>query len=321
MAATALRNGYEVWNLRPGAVVFDYDRDGDLDFLITAGGGSPNLLYRNDGDGSFTDVAQQAGVAIVDTHSTGAVACDVDNDGYQDLYVGAWGYPGDGLDFRSPNEGNLDHLFLNMRDGTFRDITASAFGDAVNPRSATSVVCADVDGDGWVDLFVGNLQDDDFRTFTSSSHPGHYDALYRNNGDLTFTEVSEEAGVRGTEIVMRDPDGQPVVFQDVETGESYQGYDPTVKDRMGNRVGEPTSQAHAALFFDYDDDGDPDLWVANDGDRLYVYRNDSSPGTFRFTPVAEAMGIDQVGAWMGFAVGDYDGDADLDVFVTVDRQR
>ena len=316
VAPSALDAGYQVWNDRPGAVVFDYDRDGDLDFLVTAGGGSPNLLYRNDGDGSFTDVARQAGVDAVDTHSTGAVACDVDNDGYQDLYVAAWGNPNDGLDFRSPNDGNVDHLFLNAGDGTFRDVTSSAFGDAVNLRSATSPVCADVDGDGWVDIFVANLADDDFRQFAVASHPGHYDALYRNNGDLTFTEVAEEAGVRGTEIVMRDPGGQPVRFGDPETGESYQGYDPRVKDRMGNRVGEPTSQAHAALFFDYDDDGDPDLWVANDGDRLYVYRNDSEPGRLSFTPVSEAMGVDQVGAWMGFAVGDYDGDADLDVFVT-----
>ena len=317
-ARQALKDGFQVWNDRPGVVIFDYDRDGDLDFYLTAEGGYPNWLYRNEGDGTFTDVAQQAGVTATESHSTGAVACDIDNDGYQDLYVGAWGDPTDRLGFRSLSEGqgNRDSLFLNKGDGTFQDITDSAFGEAVNLRSATSIACADVDADGWVDIYVGNLAADDFRRFTGPNHPGHYNVLYLNNGDRTFTEVAEQAGVRGPQILMRDPTGQPILFEDPETGERYEGYDPTITDRLGNRVGEPTGQTHAVLFFDYDDDGDPDLWVGNDGDRLHVFRNDSSPGNVRFTPVARAMGIDKVGAWMGLAVGDYDGDADLDVFVT-----
>ena len=122
--------------------------------------------------------------------------------------------------------------------------------------------------------------------------------------------------MRGEQIVMRGYDGEPVMFEDVETGQTYQGYDPSDKDRWGNQVGEPTGQTHAAAFFDYDDDRDPDLWVADDGNRLHVYRNDSTPGNPAFTPVAAEMGLDAVGAWMGFAFGDYDGDSDLDVFVT-----
>ncbi|MDP6402353.1 MAG: CRTAC1 family protein [SAR202 cluster bacterium] len=318
VAAEAMKQGYKVWNDRPGVAIFDYDRDGDLDFYLTAGGGYPNWLYRNDDGGAFTDVAEQAGVAVTESYSTGVVACDVDNDGYQDLYVGAWGNPEDLLDFRSPSEGqgNKDFLFLNNGDGTFRDITDSAFGDAVNLRSSVDIACADVDGDGWVDLYVGNLMANDFRVFGEPGHAGHYNVLYRNNGDLTFTDVTEEAGVRGPQILMRDPDGRPILFEDPETGEKYEGYDPGVTDRLGNRVGEPTGQTHAVLFFDYDDDRDPDIWVANDGDRLHLYRNDSTPGNIRFTAVERAIGIDKVGAWMGFAVGDYDGDADLDVFVT-----
>lgn len=162
-----------------------------------------------------------------------------------------------------------------------------------------------MDGDGWVDIYVGNLADEDFRTFTNSNHPGHYNMLYRNNGDFTFKEVSEQAGVRGPQVLMRTPDGEPIVFEDPETGETYEGYDPTVRDNLGNRVGEPTGQTHAVLFFDYDDDGD----------RLHVYRNDSSVGEVRFTPVARRMGIDTVGSWMGFSVADYDSDSVLDVFV------
>ena len=318
VASTALRDGYQVWNDLPGVVVFDYDRDGDMDLYITAEAGHANWLYRNDGSGSFTDVAEEAGVAAVTTNTTGAVACDFDNDGYQDLYVGAWGNPRDGLGFRSPSEfqGNSDLLFINNGDGFFRDVTTRAFGNAVNIRSATTVACADVDGDGWLDIYVGNLADDDFINLQRANHPGHYNMLYRNRGDLTFEEVAEEAGVRGPQVAMRDTEGQPILFRDPETGEQYEGYDPTTTDQLGNRVGEPTGQTHSVTFFDYDDDGDPDLWVANDGDRLHVYRNDSSPGAVRFVPVARAMGIDKVGAWMGFAVGDYDGDADLDVFVT-----
>ena len=318
VASKALKDGFQIWNDRPGVVVFDYDRDGDLDFYTTAQSGHSNWLYRNEGDGTFTNVSQDAGVDAVESNSTGAVACDINNDGYQDLYVGAWGNPDDDLDFRSPSEGqgNEDHLFLNNGDGTFQDITASAFGDAVNLRSATSVACADVDGDGWVDIFVGNLADDDFRAFDSPSHPGHYNVLYRNNSNLTFTEMAERAGVRGSQIIMRDSDGKPVLFEDPQTGEKYEGYDPTIMDELGNLVGEPTGQTHAVLFFDHDGDGDLDLWIANDGDRLHVYRNDSSVGSIRFTSVDAAIKADQVGNWMGFATGDYDGDGDLDVFVT-----
>ncbi len=313
-----LQQGYQVWNDRPGVAVFDYDRDGDLDFYVTSEQGHANWLYRNDGDGSFTNVAAQAGVEAAGSNSTGVAACDVDNDGFQDLYVGAWGALFDGLGYRSPVDGapSMDRLYLNDGNGAFRDVTASAFGGDANLRSATSIVCADVDGDGWLDIYVANLLDSDFRLMVRPDHPGHYNALYRNNGDLTFTEISEQAGLRGPQVLMRTPDGQPVLFEDPRTGESYEGYDPARTDKLGNRVGDPTGQTHAALFFDYDDDGDPDLWVANDGDRLHLYRNDSTPGNVRFTPVAAAMGIDAVGSWMGFALGDYDGDADLDVFVT-----
>ena len=316
VAPHALTDGHEVWNDRPGVVVFDYDRDGDLDLYVTAEAGHANWLYRNEGDGTFSNVARSAGVMAVDSHSTGAVACDLDNDGYQDLYVGAWGSRTDGLDFRSPSEGqgNRDSLFHNDGDGTFTDVTESAFGRAVNVRSASSAVCADVDGDGWLDIYVANVGADDFRTFDSASHPGHYNMLYRNLGDMTFEETGESAGVRGEQISMRDHAGRPITFEDPETGERFEGYDPTRTDRMGNRVGEPTGQTHAVLSLDYDDDGDPDLWLANDGDRLHLYRNDTAGGSVRFTPVAKPMGIDQVGSWMGFAVGDVDGDADLDVF-------
>ena len=326
IASQALDDGYWVWNDRPGVAVFDYDRDGDLDFYITSASGYSNLLYRNNGDATYVDVAGTAGVAAVESSSTGAVACDINNDGFQDLYVGARGVAGQRLDFRSAlgddddarelREAIKDRLFVNNRDGTFTEITDSAFGDAVNLRSATSAACADVDNDGWLDIYVGNLIPPAFFSFDRASQPGHFNVLYRNNSDLTFQEIAESAGVRGPQIVFRDPEGRPLMFKNPDTGQEYEGYDPTARDAKGNPIGDPTGRTHAVLFFDYDDDGDPDLWVANDGDSLQVYRNDSSPGNVRFTPVAAAMGIDRVGNWMGFAVGDSDGDSDLDVFVT-----
>ena len=200
VAETALNGDNQLWNDRPGVAVFDYDRDGDLDFYVTSRGGESNRLYRNAGDATFTDVAAQAGVQATDSHSTGTVACDINNDGYQDLYVGAWGNPDDGLGFRSPQKGNIDSLFLNDGSGGFIDITASALGDAINVRSAISIACADVNKDGWLDIYVGNLMDDDYRAFADYNHPGHYNLLYLNSGNLTFAEIAQDAGVSGPRL-------------------------------------------------------------------------------------------------------------------------
>lgn len=315
------KNAFTI-NRYPGVAIFDYDRDGDLDFYVTQEEGGPNLLFRNDGEESFTEVSDAAGVSAVDSNSTGIVACDFNNDGYQDLYVGAHGRKGDGLDFRSAYKrpdlqvATTDRLFLNSGNGTFTDITHSAFGEAANIRSAMSVACADVDGDGWLDIYVGNRADFDFVRFTVPQHHGHFNVLYRNNGDLTFSDITVESGVRGPQIAMRAPDGLPIQFRNPVNGEWIEGYDPRLVDRNGNRVGDPAGQTWASLFFDYDDDGDPDLWVADDGDRFKLYRNDSTTDGIKFTDVAGEMGIDRVGQWMGFALGDYDSDLDLDVFVT-----
>ena len=80
VANTALEDGFGVWNDRPGVVIFDYDRDGDMDFYVTQMAGHANWLYRNNGDETFSDVGSAAGVALENTHSTGAVACDINND-------------------------------------------------------------------------------------------------------------------------------------------------------------------------------------------------------------------------------------------------
>ena len=318
IAEQVLGSNWKLWNDRPGIAVFDFDRDDDQDIYLTTRSKKHNILLRNDGNNLFTDVAKQAGVDLVDSHSTGVVACDINNDGFQDLYVGAWGDPMDELDFRSKDgvKGSSDSLFINNKDGTFYNITEQAFGDDINIRSATSISCADVNLDGYLDIFVGNLMAQEFRTFSGANHPGHYDVLYINNHDLTFTEMAESAGVRGSEIIMRDFNSKPILFEDPSNNSWYEGWDPTWTDEQGNQIGEPTYQTHSSMFFDYDDDSDPDLFIASDGDIFRIYRNDTDSENIKFTEVSRVLGLDKVGAWMGFAIGDIDSDADLDVFVT-----
>ena len=196
VAPTALGRLFQVSNYRPGVAIFDYDRDGDQDFYLTQEAGNPNRLFRNDGELTFTDVAEAAGVAAVEQGSSGVVACDVNNDGFQDLYVGGRGIEGDGLDFRSAQVGSeesepirvayADRLLLNLGDGTFEDVSDEAFDGSPNLRSAATIACADIDLDGWPDIFVANLIDEDFFFLGGPNHPGHFNVLLHNKGDGTF---------------------------------------------------------------------------------------------------------------------------------------
>jgi len=322
VAPSVLGKLYQVSNYRPGVAIFDYDRDGDFDFYLTQQAGSPNRLFRNDGEMVFTDVAEVAGVAAVEQGSSGVVACDLNNDGYQDLYVGGRGVEGDGLDFRSAEAAgdellaaHSDRLLMNLGDGKFEDVSDVAFDGSPNIRSAATVVCADIDLDGWLDIFVANLVDEDFFFLGGPNHPGHFNVMLRNMGDGTFEDVSESAGVRGDQVWMRDQSGAPLTFTDA-AGVSYEGYDPAHVDREGNRVADPTGPSHGAVFFDYNDDRLPDLWVATDGDYVELYENRSTQGSIRFEPVGQHMGFPRVGNWMGFAIGDYDADGQRDVFAT-----
>ena len=183
--------------------VFDYNGDGLMDLYFVTGtwtnnvssnegrdlrGKLSNKLYRNNGDGTFTDVTEQAGVGGNGVFSSGCSAADYDNDGHVDLYVLNYG---------------RNILYHNNGDGTFTDVSKKS--GLADPRWSLSAVWFDYNHDGYLDVFVANyiLYDDGkFRDFyPAAGYPGPLSyspqpsALYRNNGDGTFTDVTKEAGV------------------------------------------------------------------------------------------------------------------------------
>ncbi|HXE80579.1 MAG TPA: VCBS repeat-containing protein, partial [Vicinamibacterales bacterium] len=202
-----------------GAAVGDYDNDGDPDLYVTNYGG--NTLYRNNGDGTFTDVTREAGVRA-GSWSASAGFFDFDNDGHLDLYVTryvVWSFENNGwCGERKPGyraychpdnyDGEPDILYRNNGDGTFTDVSERA-GIANPAGKGLGVAFADFDRDGFTDVYVAN---DSVQSF-----------LYRNNGDGTFEEVGLMAGVgfnedgktfagMGVDFADYDNDGHPDVF-------------------------------------------------------------------------------------------------------------
>ena len=278
---------YIVESMSGGVAMFDYDNDGDPDLflvnsltvdLVKSKGKTKSDLYRNDGNGKFTEVSAKAGLSDVGW-GMGVAVGDYNNDGFDDLYVTCLG---------------PDHLFKNNGNGTFTDVTAKA---GVNdPRWTTGASFVDYDNDGDLDLFVSNYVDFDInnlpefgqgKTCQYKSIPvqcgprglkGAGDSLFRNNGDGTFTDVSKEAGVS-------DPNG-------------YYGL--------------------GIISSDFDDDGLTDIFVANDSTPNFHYRNKGNGtfeeiGFSAGTAVNE-NGSEQ--GSMGATAGDYDHDGKLDIFIT-----
>jgi hypothetical protein len=268
---------YIVESMSGGVALLDYDGDGWPDIYFTnapsvemelAGKKVRGALYRNNHDGTFTDVTEKAGVGSP-CWAMGASVGDYNNDGRPDLLVSCFG-------------GVV--LYRNNGDGTFTDVTRQA-GLAGDSGWATGAVFGDYDNDGWVDLFVPHyvdLQLNDLPAMGSKitcryheipvqcgprGLKGSPDTLYHNNGNGTFTEVAKQAGV----------DDAQKLF------------------------------GLGAVWSDFNDDGRLDLFVANDGGPNYLYRNDGG-GHFTNVAFDAGVAVDQDGeeqANMGLALGDY----------------
>ena len=334
------KSGLRIAGYGVGGTAGDVDNDGDLDLFVS--GLDNDQLFRNNGDGTFTDVTAQAGVSDPLWSSSAAFA-DVDNDGDLDLYVVNY------VDFTVKNHklcGDLqrhlpgychpdeykpqpDHFYRNRGDGTFENATqAAGFGGAVGP--GLGVVFGDIDNDGWQDVYVANDNKPNF--------------LFRNKGDGTFEDISLLSGTAfgengnseaGMGVDMGDYDGDGlldivVTNFELETYGLYRnlGNGAFVDSRSPAGIAEPTLLylGFGTAFADFDQDGDLDLVFANGHindntadfrpGSLYRERNqifdNQGNGKFRED---KSTGMDVVRASRGLAVGDLDGDGDLDVAI------
>ncbi|HVY94059.1 MAG TPA: FG-GAP-like repeat-containing protein [Bryobacteraceae bacterium] len=299
-----------------GTAIFDYNNDGYLDIAITSayGGGS---LYRNNGDGTFTDVSHTAGLDTA-TNTFGITAGDYNNDGFVDLYVTRSGfYVGDGV------------LFRNNGDGTFTDVTVEAgLGNVWGPAFTASWV--DYDNDGFLDLFVANNLGGLFERKTPNR-------LFHNNGDGTFTEVTEKAGLHtiwptiGGAWGDYDNDGYMDLFLSNGLGRSqlfHNNGDGTFTDVSDTAGVTAMGFGSPAFWWDYDNDGWMDIgqfiWSDHD-DVIYTMREGKAPpngqsmrvyhnnrdGTF--TMVSKEIGLSECWGTMSGTFGDLNNDGYLDV--------
>ncbi len=269
-------------DMGPGVAWGDYDDDGwpDLYLVNQPGpwGAEPgpdapfSHLYRNNGDGTFTDVTLEAGVANRGGYGMGAAWGDYDNDGHLDLYVTNYG--------RSV-------LYHNDGNGTFTDVTDRA--GVGNRLWALTPAWVDYDNDGYLDLYVTNYVNYDAggapvgaaaqeygRNVPFTLNPSSFDPepnrLYHNNHDGTFTDVARRVGVAN-----------------------------------------PGGRSLSAAFADFNLDGWPDVYVGNDISSNRMYQN---LGHGRFRDVSASSWTEENRGTMGIAVGDFDGDGDSDMFLT-----
>lgn len=249
-----------------GVAAGDIDGDGLDDFYICQPSGLPNRLYRNEGDGTFRDVTESAGVGVLDASSMGLFA-DIDNDADQDLVVITWKQP---------------LLFNNDGAGRFA-LKPGAFRFAQPSRGAfTAASLADFDRDGYLDLYVCAymyfLGDGAYRLAVPyhDANNGPPNFLFRNNGNGAFSDVTDATGMN-------------------ENNHRW---------------------SFACAWSDYDQDGWPDLYVANDFGRNNLYRNNGLVnGRVTFSDVAARAGVEDIGAGMSVSWFDYNNDGFLDLYV------
>ena len=293
-----------------GCVWFDYNNDGWRDLYITCAG--PNFLFHNNGDGTFTDVTQQAGVGD-EKHGTGPVIADYDHNGWLDIYIANWGRSPSLLNPNPAPKTNV--LYRNRGDGTFEETTDAA--GVVDDGIAWGAIFFDYNGDTWADLFVANDHGPD--------------KLYRNRGDGTFADVSEQSGIV-TEIDGRPTGAMGLCVGDYDNDTDLDffitNYDADLLWR-NNGDGTFTNVAEAvgvanegvgwyASFIDFDNDGWRDLYVVN-GDvdnsqktnRNRLYHNQAG----QFVDRADALNVSVDAVGRGATAGDFDNDGDVDFYV------
>ena len=332
---------YIVESMSGGVAFFDYDNDGLLDIffvnsltvdMVKTKQKTRSALYHNNGDGTFTDVTDKAGVGDVGW-GMGVAIGDYNNDGFEDIYVTCLG---------------ANHLFKNNGKGGFTDVTQKAgVGD---PRWSTGAAFFDYDNDGNLDLFVANYVDFDvnnlpefgkgktcqFKGVPVQCGPrglkGAGDSLYHNNGDGTFTDVSKKAGVAdeagyyGLGVIADDFDGDGLIDIFVANDSTpnflyHNNGDGTFKEvgfSSGTAVNDNGSEqgSMGVTLGDYDHDGKLDLFITNfDDDYNTLYHND---GNGSFTDVSYAAKVGAVSlpyvGWGTFFF-DYDNDGWVDLFV------
>ena len=259
----------------------DYDNDGFLDLLVLRGAwldtGHPNSLLRNDGDGTFTDVTEAAGL-LMPAPTQAAAWGDYDNDGWVDLYIGNESRPPPGAAASGGGPVYPSRLFRNNRDGTFTDVAAEA-GVAV-VGFVKGVVWGDYDNDGRLDLYVTRLRPDEPNLLFRNEGPGP-------GGAWSFRDAAAEAGVEGPPVSFPtwffdyDNDGWEDLF--------VSGFSGGLADVVLERLGQP-----------------------HQGQSPRLYRNDRD-GTF--TDVTAAAGLDRLMVGMGSNFGDLDNDGFLDMYL------
>jgi hypothetical protein len=323
--------GLDITGQAGGIVLEDFDNDGFLDVMVSSWGLKSQLrLFRNNGDGTFTERTEEAGLTG-EVGGLNLISCDYNNDGHMDVLVlrGAW----------LASEGHYPcSLLRNNGDGTFTDVTEEA--GLLRLRPTGTAVWFDYNGDGWLDLFVGN------ETARGDTNPCE---LYRNNGDGTFSECATQHGldivgfVKGVVSADYNNDGRPDLFisrldsppmlmrNDGPAGAdaSPQGTWRFTDVAEDAGITRPT-KSFPCWFFDYNNDGWPDIFVSgystNDvgdvaadvlgrpcaAEKARLYRNN---GDGTFTDVSKECGVNKLLLTMGCNFGDLDNDGWLDFYL------